>query len=183
MNKVFLGGSRKLPRLNSAIRAELRKLMADEHLVLVGDAAGADKAVQTFFAEEGYRDVVVYCMDGLCRNNVGGWEVHPVDSGGKRRGFDYFAMKDAEMSRDADNGFMFWDGKSRGTLNNVWNLLRQEKATRIYLSPSKSFRTVKSIADFQALLAGCDAGVRSCFDKTIKRSSRTQSRQTALDIA
>lgn len=74
MSNVFFGGSRKLGRLNSAIRTRLRNLITNKHTVLIGDANGVDKAVQTFFAEDGYKNVIVYCMDAECRNNVGGWQ-------------------------------------------------------------------------------------------------------------
>lgn len=149
--KVFLGGSRKLPQLNSTIRARLNGVIASGHKVLIGDANGADKAVQTFFAREGYKNVVVFCMDGECRNNVGKWEIFTVDSGGGRKDFKYFAMKDAEMSRMADSGIMIWDGKSRGTLNNLLNLLEQGKEADVYFSPERRFFSVKSLGDVEGL--------------------------------
>ncbi len=176
MSKVFFGGSRKLSRLNLEIRTELRKLITNEHTVLIGDANGADKVAQTFFADEGYRNVVVYCMDGEYRNNIGKWEIRPVVSKGEKKGFKRFTIKDAEMSREADYGFMLWDGKSKGTLNNVLLLLEQKKPkpTRIYFSPSKSFMCVKSIADLEALIEKFDPDEKFYFNKTIKLSDRIQ---------
>jgi hypothetical protein len=101
MSKVFFGGSRNLGRINPAITTRLRNLITNKHTVLIGDANGVDKAVQTFFAEDGYRDVVVYCMDGVCRNNVGNWQIKSIDSGGKKKDFAYYAMKDAQLSLGA----------------------------------------------------------------------------------
>ena len=123
MSKVFFGGSRNLGRLNPAIRTRLRNLIESGHTVLIGDANGVDKAVQSFFAGEGYRNVVVYCMDGDCRNNVGNWPIEAVESRGRKKDFAYFALNDAKISLEADYGFMVWDGESKGTLNNVLNLL------------------------------------------------------------
>lgn len=183
MSKVFFGGSRKLPRLNSALRTRLRNLITNEHIVLIGDASGADKAAQTFFAEEGYKNVVVYCMDGDCRNNIGNWEVKPIASGEKKKDFKYFAIKDAEMSREADYGFMLWDGKSKGTLNNVLNLLQQNKMVLIYFSPSKSFVSVKTLHAIEQLIAQCTPEAKNYFDKSIKFSERTQLQQTKLNFA
>lgn len=85
MSKVFFGGSRNLGRLNPALRTRLRNLITNKHTVLVGDANGVDKAVQSFFAEEGYRNVIIYCMDGECRNNVGNWEIKSINSGGRKK--------------------------------------------------------------------------------------------------
>lgn len=183
MSKVFFGGSRKLPLLNSAIRARLRNLITNKHTVLVGDANGADKAVQQFFADEGYRNVIVYCMDGECRNNIGKWEIHSVDSGGRKKDFKYFAMKDAEMSLEADHGFMLWDGKSKGTLNNVLNMLQQQKSVLIYFSPTKSFIPVKSPVELEELVSECGSEARKYFEKTIKLSKRTQLQQATMNFA
>lgn len=182
MSKVFFGGSRKLPRLNSAIRTRLRNLITNKHTVLVGDANGADKAVQKFFAEEGYKYVVVYCMDGNCRNNIGDWEIRSIDSGKKKKDYKYFAMKDAEMSREADHGFMLWDGKSKGTLNNILNLLEQQKTALVYFSPTKEFVPVKSFVDLEALIAKCDEESRMYFDDKVKLSKRSNSQQGAINF-
>jgi hypothetical protein len=45
---------------------------------LVGDANGADKAVQRHLAEKGYRNVIAHCMAANCRNNVGGWPIREI---------------------------------------------------------------------------------------------------------
>jgi len=60
--------------------------------ILVGDANSADKAVQRYLAEKAYRNAVVYCMDGKCRNNVGNLPVGVVAGPGVR-GFAYHALK------------------------------------------------------------------------------------------
>ncbi len=182
MSKVFLGGSRKLSRLNPTLRTRLRNLITNSHTVLVGDANGADKAVQSYLAQEGYRNVLVYCMDGECRNNIGNWEFVSIDSGGRKRDFSYFAMKDARMSLDADYGFMIWDGESKGTLNNVLNLVQQGKSALVYFSPKQEFFSVKSKDDISALVSRCDNDARETFNKTIKLEKRAAAEQTALSL-
>lgn len=172
MSNVFFGGSRNLGRLNSAIRTRLRNLITNGHTVLIGDANGADKAVQAFFAEEGYRNVIVYCMDGVCRNNVGNWPIKAIDSGGKKKDFAYFAMKDAQMSVDADYGFMIWDGESKGTLNNVLNLIQSGKAALVYRSPSREFIQIKSIDDVTSIVSSCSSEVLEYLNKKIKLEKR-----------
>ena len=179
---VFISGSRKLPKLNSAICTKLRNIIEKKYRVLVGDASGADKAVQTFLAKEGYKNVVVYCMDGECRNNIDNWEKHSVDSVGKKKDFEYFAMKDVEMSRDADYGLMLWDGKSKGTLKNALNMLEQGKNSWIYFSPERSFVRIKSATDIKALVDKCDLESKSYFDKKIKFSERIQLQQMSLEF-
>jgi hypothetical protein len=181
MSKVFFGGSRNLGRLNPELRTRLRNLITNKHTVLVGDANGVDKAVQSFFAEEGYRDVIVYCMDGECRNNVGNWEIKAINSGGRKKDFSYYAMKDAQASLDADYGFMIWDGESKGTLNNVLNLIHQEKSALVYRSPSREFIQIRSADDIVSLVASCPSDVIEYLNKKIKLERRVAaSSQTAL---
>ncbi|MEX2126189.1 MAG: hypothetical protein WD795_20020 [Woeseia sp.] len=180
MSKVFFGGSRNLSRLNPALRTRLRNLVTNGHTVLIGDASGADKAVQSYLAQEGYKHVRVYCMDGKCRNNVGNWETVAVDSRGKKRDFAYFAMKDARMSLDADYGFMIWDGESKGTLNNILNLVQQGKSALVYFSPMREFILVESKVEITAMVARCSSDAREALDKTIKLEKRTSAEQSAL---
>jgi hypothetical protein len=172
MSKVFLGGSRNLWHINQAIRTRLRNLITNKHTVIVGDANGVDKVAQTLFAEEGYKNVVVYCMDGECRNNVGQWEIKSVDSGGRKKDFSYYAMKDARASQDADYGFMIWDGESKGTLNNVLNLIQQGKFVLVYRSPSSEFIQIRSADDIVSLVADCPSEVVDYLNKTIKFEQR-----------
>lgn len=183
MSNVFFGGSRNLGRLNPALRTRLGNLILNHHTVFVGDANGADKAVQIFFAEQNYRDVVVYCMEGKCRNNIGNWQIRAVDSGGRKKDFSYFAIKDSKMSLDSDYGFMIWDGESKGTLNNILNLVQQGKYALVYRSPSREFVTVKSDSDVIALVSDCSPDVVDFFNKRIKLEKRVASlNQVSLDF-
>ena len=52
---------------------------------------------------------------------------------------------------------MLWDGKSKGTINNVVNLSRRNKVVVVYVAPAKSFQTVRSIHDLQDVRAKGDA--------------------------
>jgi hypothetical protein len=89
-------------------------------------------------------------------------------------------MKDARMSLDADYGFMIWDGESKGTLNNVLNLVQQGKSALVYFAPKREFISVKSKADVAALVGRCDAETRQTLNKTIKLESRSAAEQSAL---
>ncbi len=157
MTTVFIGGSRAISRLNPIIRERLDDLMHRRCLILIGDANGADKMVQQYFADQGYRDVVVYCMS-RCRNNVGDWPIKKVDSHNKTRDFAYYAAKDLAMAQDAKCGVMFWDGASKGTLNNIHNLIGSGKKVLVYLSAARSFVKLNDQSDLDSLLRQCDPG-------------------------
>ena len=155
MTSVFIGGSRAVARLNSTIVGKLDELISRECQIMVGDANGADKAVQQHFAERGYEHVLVYCMDE-CRNNLGNWPTTNVTSPSSRRDFAYYAAKDKAMAQDAKCGIMLWDGKSKGTLNNIQALLHAGKKTLVYLASEKAFHKIVTEHDLDALLERCD---------------------------
>jgi hypothetical protein len=57
-------------RSGRSFRQRLDEMIRRDLTVLVSDANGADKAVQTYFAEHHYSNVLVFCTAGDCRNNV-----------------------------------------------------------------------------------------------------------------
>ncbi|MDZ4800130.1 MAG: hypothetical protein SGI92_18390 [Bryobacteraceae bacterium] len=155
MTSVFIGGSRAVSRLNDDVCARLDDFVARGCTIFIGDANGADKAVQQHLAARSYMNVVVYCMD-RCRNNVSGWPTRSIArSGGGPRDFAYYAAKDRAMAEDAKCGMMLWDGESKGTLNNIQNLIGAGKKTLVYFSPERAFYKLTSVEDLELLLARC----------------------------
>jgi nucleoside 2-deoxyribosyltransferase len=160
MKKVFVGGSRRISRLNLMLRKRLDQIVNKNLQVLLGDANGADKAVQAYLDERGYRNVQVYCSAGDCRNNLGSWEVKSIEPPHTRRDFEFFTAKDAAMAEEADVGLMLWDGESSGTVVNAARLIAAGKPVVVYVSPEKRFLTVKSQSDLESLLSPCPAEIR-----------------------
>ena len=152
MHSVFVAGSRALSKLNDQVKERLDNILRKDFNVLVGDANGADKAVQRYLAERGYGHVVVYCME-VCRNNVGDWptQLHSADTAVKRDRH-YYGIKDRAMAKDASCGFMLWDGISKGTLTNVINLLDCDKKVLLFSAPKKQFFTLRSSGDLDHTL-------------------------------
>ncbi|MEW6668363.1 MAG: hypothetical protein AB1512_24385 [Thermodesulfobacteriota bacterium] len=153
MNKVFVGGSRKISRLNAHITQRIDRMIEKGLSVLVGDANGADKAVQLYLKDRQYGLVEVFCTEGSCRNNIGGWLVRRVPAPGNSKGFTYYEAKDKVMADEASIGFMIWDGKSLGTLMNVFRLINQRKTVVVYATPIKEFLNLKDGDDWESFLA------------------------------
>ena len=152
MKSVFVAGSRAVAKLNPQVRERLDNIMKQNLLVLVGDANGADKAVQRYLAESEYKNVVVYCMES-CRNNLGAWPTRNHRAAiNTPRDRHYYGLKDLAMSQDADCGLMLWDGVSKGTLTNVFSLLNAGKKLLLYLGPKKAFFKIHTYEDFQLAL-------------------------------
>jgi hypothetical protein len=152
---VFIGGSRAVSKLNAIIRARIDDLIKRGCTILIGDANGADKAVQQYLAKRQYSNVIVFCMED-CRNNIGSWPTRNVEPPTGRKDFTYYAAKDVVMSREAECGVMFWDGKSKGTLQNMLNLIGAGKRTLVYFAPTKNFHVLANEQDLQGLLARCE---------------------------
>ena len=61
MTTVFIGGSRSITRLNDTIRYTADNIMRQRFAIVIGDANGADKAVQSYLAAKAYRNVKEEC--------------------------------------------------------------------------------------------------------------------------
>jgi hypothetical protein len=99
----------------------------------------------------------VECLYDHCRNNLGNWPTRQLVAPRGAKGFDYHSVKDRAMAEAAEYGLMLWDGKSKGTVNNVLNLSRDHKPVVVYVAPTKEFRTIKSSEDLGDLLARGDS--------------------------
>ena len=155
MKTVFLSGSRKISRLNDMIRRRIDNMIKQEFQIIIGDANGADKALQAYLAESEYKDVVIFCTGFTCRNNVGSWRVRNIEVAPMLTGRDFYMQKDKAMASEADFGFVLWDGKSAGAISNVFELLKRHKSVVVYFGPEKRFYTLNGPGDVQMLLDQC----------------------------
>jgi probable addiction module antidote protein len=160
MNTIFIGGSRHISRLPSEIKDRLNKVIDNGHCVVVGDANGADKAVQKHFADASYGRVTVFCTGEHFRNNLGHWPTHSVEPPPGAKGFQFYAAKDREMATKADFGLMIWDGKSSGTLLNVLRLAKAGKVSVLYNAPEKRSINIAP-SSWEIFLSRCSDELRS----------------------
>ncbi len=163
--RMFVSGSRQVSRLNADVRRRLDRIIERGVPVVIGDANGVDKAVQTYLHKKGYGGVEVFCSGAECRNNVGGWSERHVPVAAGARGFAFYAAKDAAMAQEASVGLMIWDRKSVGTLLNVSRMVDQHKTAVVYVVPEKRFLDLKTNADWEALLASGGLVLRSEFER------------------
>ena len=157
MHTIFFSGSRSISRLNPQIRERINNILSNKFDIVIGDANGADKAIQKFLHDQDYANVYIYFSGKNFRNNVGNWQFVQIDSKGTGR--EFYTAKDKKMAEIADYGFILWDGKSIGSLNNIVELLQLNKPSLVYHSQKKEFFKIKSIADLENILASIEDDV------------------------
>ena len=179
MTTVFLSGSRNITRLNDDVRNRIQNIIDKGFNIVVGDANGADKAMQCFLAEKDYSNVAIYCSGKICRNNVGSWKTQKIKVDSKLKGRAFYTEKDKAMAAEADFGFVLWDGKSEGSISNVLELLNKDKKAVVYFSPQKKFFDVASTNSIKKVMELCEFSVSQDFNKSVNLKRQMKN----LDIA
>ena len=134
MSKLFVSGSKSISTLSEDFISALKEVVAEGSEILVGDCYGVDSAVQKLLAEWGYSNVTVYCSGETPRNYF--LKEGRIRScaeaaiGLKGRAYNY--VKDIAMCNDCDNAMMFWNGISRGTLQNIRRVREAGKPMTIF---------------------------------------------------
>lgn len=186
MTTIFVGGSRRVSRLDAAVRGRLDTIMEKHFPVIVGDANGADRAVQRYLHDKGYQQVEVFCSGTDPRNNLGHWQIRQIEVAPRDKGFRFYVAKDRAMAREADFGLMIWDGKSTGTLLNVLRLLRQEKKVVLYDVPGHRVLDLKTGDDWRGFVAALDPELRGEMERKAdieERPHGTSEQATLLPMA
>lgn len=152
---IFIGGSINFKTLDNSIIKRLENIIEQKCHVAIGDADGADKAIQEFFLSRKYNDVEIFCAGNLCRNNLNNWPTHNVEVSTKITGRKFYMIKDLAMAKVCDYGFMLWNGKSPGTMNNILNIIEGNKKVLVFFSPTTEFFTIFDIKSLNDLMKLC----------------------------
>ena len=153
--KIFIAGARSVQKLDASVQQRMMTICQKGYDVLVGDCYGVDASVQRFYSKLGYSNVTVFASNGKARNNIGNWDIRNVAGPPYIRGFDFYKQKDIAMTNEADYGFMIWDGKSKGTLNNIINLISQEKEVLLFFAPYNKLMIIKNFDDLNIVIKHC----------------------------
>lgn len=152
--KVFIAGSREIKQLDEKICIKLNSICEKKFQIIIGDAFGIDSCVQNYLNQKKYKDVKVYASNGFARNNLGNWKVENVKVENNIKGFEFYAQKDLEMAKQSDIGFMIWNGRSRGTFNNIVNLLNLNKEVILYYITNNKYYDIKNFGNLETFLKG-----------------------------
>lgn len=113
---VMISGSRSVNKLPQSALNSLDKIMELNFDIIIGDCYGIDTLVQKYLKSKNYQKVTVYHINNKPRNNLGFNSVKIREN--------RYLDKDIAMAEIADYGLAIWDGKSKGTQNNIKRIKR-----------------------------------------------------------
>ncbi|MGO6884211.1 hypothetical protein ACC702_36665 [Rhizobium ruizarguesonis] len=171
MESVFIAGSITIKSLPSLFIEKLDSLIAANLAVVIGDANGVDRAVQSILDDRGAANVTVFCSGEVPRNNLGNWPVKEIYSTAEPGTKAFFTAKDVAMAETAELGLMLWDAKSTGTLSNVIELTRRGKKTVVFVNKMDAFTIIRGVQDLQNLLKVMSDGALDQAEKKIGLSA------------
>lgn len=172
MTTVFIAGSITIKKLDPRAKERIDKIIESNFDVVVGDADGADSAIQSHFFNAGFNRVTVFCTGDTPRNNIGNWPAKVVTTTAKPGTRAFFTAKDLRMAESADFGLMIWDAKSTGTLSNVAELLARGKKSVIYVNKDKVFKNVGNVNEFESLVGVMSEQAKHKADEKMRLSER-----------
>lgn len=170
MVKMFISGSISSKKIPEDVIKSVDDSRQRNYTILIGDARGIDKNIQDMLKADNYKNVEVYHVGNHPRNfadrewidrriSVDIRDEKLYKNGKYTRQAQM--IKDKAMSDDADFGLVIWQdtsinrfGKvsvSKGSLNNIYNLLIQEKYVGLYYipRPDKGIMKFKDITLFE----------------------------------
>ncbi|MEG4248739.1 hypothetical protein [Microcoleus sp. Pol10D4] len=122
---VMVSGSRSITDIRPGLQS-INCIMELNFSIILGDAPGVDKLVQEYLRNSNYLDVKVYFAlwsgNGKPRNVTGFQTVGIPGS---------YVDRDKAMCSICDYGLALWDGRSRGTKDNIDQTGGKTKIIRI----------------------------------------------------
>ncbi len=141
MKKVFISGSINLNTLPKMVEKSLKTIQEKNIRVLVGDAKGIDSLVQDYFSKNRYFNLNICSIYQTPRNSKNNnfktifIEVD-MDIKSERKKQE---KKDEYMSLNSDYSFVIWDGKSKGSFNNIQRALENNQLLKVYYTKDDRF--------------------------------------------
>jgi len=140
MRKVFISGSRSIRRLDNLVIDSLNRIISRGMQILVGDAKGVDRLVQEYLAKKGYSNVIVYTVCSSPRNLTSNrFLIKNVSVNRNFRGRKLYEQKDIIMTKECDYLFVIWDGKSKGSYNNILRGIEYGKKIKVFYEKENRF--------------------------------------------
>ncbi len=170
MKKMFISGSISSKEIPDVVIKSVDNSRERNYTILIGDATGIDKSIQDMLKADNYKNVEIYHVGPTPRNFADRAWINKrilVDTDNEKLFKDgkytrvAQMMKDKAMVDDADFGLVIWRDTSKnrfgnvhvskGSLNNIYNLLMQEKYVGLFYipNPEKGIMKFKKLSEFE----------------------------------
>lgn len=170
MVKMFISGSISSKEIPDDVVKSVDDSRKRNYTILIGDAKGIDKSIQDMLKADNYKNVEVYHVGPNPRNlSDREWIDRRILVDTENEKFfkngkytrEAQMIKDKAMSNDADFGLVIWkdtsknrfgnNSVSKGSLNNIYNLLVQNKYVGLFYipKPEKGIMKFKNIVEFE----------------------------------
>ena len=139
-NKVFISGSITIKKLPSCVEGSIQRIKDQNLELLVGDADGIDTMVQNYCKRINYLNVTVYSIYSSPRYKVPGFnKKYIVVKSDSKKERERQNEKDAAMTMDSEYNLVIWDGKSKGSYQNILRAIENSKKIKVYLQSENKF--------------------------------------------
>ncbi|MGJ0314620.1 hypothetical protein [Aliarcobacter cryaerophilus] len=141
MNSVFISGSSSIKDLpNDAIKS-LENIIDKEFEIFVGDAKGVDTLIQQYFYKKEYTNINICTIYETPRNLASNkFKIKQVDYDknlfGER---EKQTFKDEFMTLNSNYSFAIWDGKSKGSFENIKRAIISNKKLKVFYTLENRF--------------------------------------------
>ena len=145
-NKVFISGSISIKKLPVCVEESIRKITEQNIEILVGDADGIDFIVQNYCKKLNYASVIVYSIYAEPRYQVAGFQSRYIAVENEvKKERERQQEKDKCMTLESEYSFVIWDGKSKGSYQNILRAIENNKKVKVYLGSENRFLNPKEI--------------------------------------
>lgn len=134
MSTVFISGSIAIKSIPRSVEGSINRIIDQNIKINIGDADGIDSIVQNYCKRRNYSNVTVYSICSSPRYKVPSFNKKYilVDAGLKKER-ERQKEKDSAMTTESDFSLVIWDGKSKGSYQNILRAIESNKKVKVYL--------------------------------------------------
>lgn len=140
MSSVFISGSIAVKIIPRDVETSINKIIEQNISILVGDADGMDTMVQNYCKKKNYKNVTVYSIYTSPRYKVPEFNKKYITvSTDSKKERERQKEKDAAMTNDSDYSLVIWDGKSKGSYQNILRAIESNKKVKVFLQSENRY--------------------------------------------
>lgn len=134
MSSVFISGSIAIKSIPRSVENSINRIMDQNININVGDADGIDSMIQNYCKRKKYFNVTVYSIYSSPRYKAPCFnKKYIIVKSESKRERERQKEKDSAMTIESDFSLVIWDGKSKGSYQNIRRAIENNKKVKVYL--------------------------------------------------